>query len=488
MSATLSVVKRPCGTGNPGSMSVTVTGGTSPYTYTWYRQGILWGTPSASSSNTMLNSTITASTTAGGYYVVIQDACGTTVNSNSQTIPNGTAVDFQSAQTPWRFSDILCYGGNGRVAGGVTGTSGTKYMELVNNATQAVYTSSPTALFTAQPNTPTNTAHMASVPLGIYTVRAKDALSVCQSPNTYTVEVGAGLPSPPVQPSQIALTLNPNPACFNTSEGQIGATGSGGTLTQGATYQFQLYNSSNTLLSTISGANNFDNVAPGNYTVKITDVNGCNTTATTIVGESPLLTATIFAVSSEVCAGETVAFELESTNTPCNGCNGVFISYNVLYGGLQTLPTQTTTELAFGQTQQITIPNSIYNTQNITVEIVSITDGNCTNPISGSATTIVKPIPQPNAGSNQSICDGTTLTLTGTTQNVLDDLEWQDEDGNVISQVFNPSFTPVLAVYNEPIAYIYTLQATAQNGCIATDAVTVTVNPVPDIVKENKQD
>jgi hypothetical protein len=84
---------------------------------------------------------------------------------------------------------------------------------------------------------------------------------------------------------------------------------------------------------------------------------------------------------------------------------------------------------------------------------------NCT-----SATVTVNPSPSVNAGSDQTVCAGTSVTLSGSGANTY---SWSNSISNNVS--FVPSTTAT-----------YTVTGTnTSTGCINTDQVIVTVNPLP---------
>lgn len=93
---------------------------------------------------------------------------------------------------------------------------------------------------------------------------------------------------------------------------------------------------------------------------------------------------------------------------------------------------------------------------------VTVTDANgCVN--SDNVTVIVNPIPAVNAGADQSVCLGNSLTLSGSgAQNYV----WDNGITNGIA--FTLSSTTA-----------FTVTGTDANGCSNTDIVTVNVNPLP---------
>jgi gliding motility-associated-like protein len=78
----------------------------------------------------------------------------------------------------------------------------------------------------------------------------------------------------------------------------------------------------------------------------------------------------------------------------------------------------------------------------------------------------VSPSPMINAGTDQTVCDGSSVTLNASGAAIY---VWDNGVDDGVS--FNPTTTTV-----------YTVVGTDVNGCIGTDAVTVTVSPVPNVI------
>ncbi len=100
-----------------------------------------------------------------------------------------------------------------------------------------------------------------------------------------------------------------------------------------------------------------------------------------------------------------------------------------------------------------------------TTYTVTGTDGNgCMN--TDQVDVIVNPLPNVNAGPDQVICEGAQVTLSGAgAVNYV----W---DNGVVDGV---AFTPAVGTIT------YTVTGTDANGCVNTDQVDVTVNPLPNV-------
>jgi hypothetical protein len=99
-----------------------------------------------------------------------------------------------------------------------------------------------------------------------------------------------------------------------------------------------------------------------------------------------------------------------------------------------------------------------------TLMVTGVTQGGCT--ASDFVTVNVLQAPLADAGLDQSICEGQSVTLTGTGSGII---SWDNSVQNGSAFIPNASTT-------------YTLSVTdVSNGCIATDSVLVTVNPLPAV-------
>jgi hypothetical protein len=76
----------------------------------------------------------------------------------------------------------------------------------------------------------------------------------------------------------------------------------------------------------------------------------------------------------------------------------------------------------------------------------------------------VNPLPVVNAGADVSICTGSSTTLTAT---------------GAVTYVWNTGATTDAITVSPTTTTTYTVTGTDANGCVNTDQVTVTVNPLP---------
>ena len=221
------------------------------------------------------------------------------------------------------------------------------------------------------------------------------------------------------------------------------------------------------------------------YTVIGTDANGCVNTDDMTVTVNPNPTPTING-ATEYCAGTFATLSTDQPyttyawstgdNTPttnvtdadnpitvtvtngfgCSGTSGVFtvtennvITYNssiticqgdvaVIHGNNETV--------AGVYSQTFILPTGCDSISNVTL--------------------IVNPLPNVNAGVDQVVCDGVATTLTAT---------------GALNYVWDNGVTNGVAFTQGVGTTTYTVTGTDINGCVNTDQVDVTVNPLPNV-------
>ncbi|PHI21751.1 hypothetical protein CEQ90_00240 [Lewinellaceae bacterium SD302] len=239
-----------------GSIDLTVTGGTAPYTYDWDGDGV--------DDDQDLDNL-----EAGTYTVVVIDANGCEATT-SVTITEPTQLVLDLAET-----DVLCFGeATGSIDLTITGG---------------------TPGYTIQWNTGSTSEDLNNLPAGTYTVVVTDA-NECSETASVTIE----------QPTQLNVdAIATDVDCFEGGNGSVNATASGGT--EPYTY----------LWSTGAETEDIFNLVAGTYTVTVTDANGCEATASATVEEPTEIS--LFTVVTDIeCAGEeTGAIDLNvSGGTP----------------------------------------------------------------------------------------------------------------------------------------------------------------------------
>ena len=244
-SFTTSFINDSCFGYSDGSITVTVNGTLTPYTFYWL--------PTGATSQNLTNIPI------GTYTVRVYDGNGCPVPGvdSTVTITQPTQVSATSTMTP-----VSCFGGgNGCI--NVTPTGGT-----------GAYNNSWTNGITTNTNNPCN------LMAGIYTDTVTDAYGCWYITPDITV----------TQPTQLGIivdTVTPV-SCVGNSDGAITVTDTGGT--PGYTY----------LWSQGGTTNPVTGLAVGSYTVTVTDANNCTITDVIPVGIVPPL-ALSATVSNVLC-------------------------------------------------------------------------------------------------------------------------------------------------------------------------------------------
>jgi gliding motility-associated-like protein len=339
---------------------------------------------------------------------------------------------------------------------------------------------------------------------GTYSVTATDA-NGCSATASTNITINA-LPLP--------AASNTGPYCVATNI-QLNATG-------GTTYNWSgpLAFASGTQNPTITGATL---AMAGNYTVTVTDANGCSATAVTAVVINNALSP-VASNTGPYCAGATIQLNViggtgftwsgpnsfssslqnpslntstvamgglySVTATDANGCSGT-ASTTVVVNSLPTPSASNTGPYCAGATMQLNAaggttytwsgPNSYSNsTQNPSLAgagaansgtySVTVTDANGCS-ASASTSVVVHALPIPSASNTGPYCAGGTLQL-----NAAGGATYTWGGPNTFnSAAQNPS----VANSTTAMAGVYTVTVTDVNSCSATAATTVIVNANP---------
>ncbi|MEN9442177.1 MAG: hypothetical protein RLZ33_2254 [Bacteroidota bacterium] len=312
---------------------------------------------------------------------------------------------------------------------------------------------------------------------------------------TYTV---TGTSSGCTNTDQIVVTVNPLPTIVANdvsvcSNGTVALNASGA-----STYTW----SPGTDLSATSGSTvNSTPAATFTYTVTGTDVNGCvNTDPITVTvvpttpvnagpdvaicqGNSTMLSASggiNYTWDNGLGNGNNVSISPLSTTTysvigtDANGCPGTD-DMTVTINSNPSINAGTDITICAGAPITLTGSGAInYTWDNgatngitfipLSSELFTVTgtDANGCNS-TDQINVIVNPLPTVNAGIDQTVCEGTSVTLSGSGASTY---SW---DNGIID---NSAFVPTSTL-------TYTVTGTDINGCINTDNVIVTFNPLP---------
>jgi len=237
-----------CNGGSNGSASILANGGTAPYQYLW--------NPTAQTSATATG------LSAGTYTVTITDANGCTITT--------TTIITQPMQALSASTTIVA---NVSCNGGSNGSASV----LANGGTSPY-------IYSWNPSAQTN-ATATGLNAGTYTVTVTDA-------NGCTTTVSATI-TQPLQALSASTNVIANVSCNGGSNGSTSVLANGGT----SPYVYLWIPSAQTN-ATATG------LSAGNYTVTITDANGCTITTTAIITQ-PLqaLSASTSVIANVSCNG-----------------------------------------------------------------------------------------------------------------------------------------------------------------------------------------
>ena len=445
-----------CGNNN-GSATVTPSGGVGPYGCTWLPSG-----------GPGLNATNLG---AGTYTYTVTDANGCTL-TQTVNVPSTGGLTTNIAGT-----DPLCFGG----------TTGSVTITPVGGNPAYTYAWTPNVSATG---TASNLA------AGTYSCTVTDA-SGCSSTSSFTLN----------DPPQLtASAAGFNVTCFGACDGQVVTIPAGGT----GTYTF-LWNTGCTTAA-CSG------VCFGNYTVTITDQNGCTvqdtanvTQPTQVVAGAVMTPATCGQADGSATAnanGGTGAFTYQWIGGPAtaaynnipagtyscictdaNGCsdtaviavtnlNGVTLTscgttdiscYGLTDGDITVCPQGGTPAFTYSWSPNVSATTNATNLA-AGVYVVTVTDAN------GCIGTVTVTLTQPpqllvTAVSNPAaVCAGSPVTLTANPQGGTPTYTVTWTPGNLTGNTQN--LTPAATT-------TYTATVVDANGCTADTTTLVTVNAIP---------
>jgi hypothetical protein len=261
LNATTSVTNLNCATGATGSITVTVppNSGVAPYQYS------LNGGPLQ--SNNVFNGLST-----GTYTVFATDinGCSTTLNNVTVNRSGNLGVGYTS-------TTASCSGINN---GSITILPPSFYTPIQ---------------YSINGGSPQTSNIFSGLAAGNYTISVSDAIG-CTGSTIITITQGAG----------VTATFATTPtSCSGTNNGTVTVTPGGGSFP----YQYSLNG------APLQSSNVFSGLAAGNYTIRVVDVNGCDSTYPVTINSGIALNATI-----------------SKTNVSCNGAADGTITVNVSTG------------------------------------------------------------------------------------------------------------------------------------------------------------
>ncbi len=375
-----------CAGGATGSATVTASGGNGTLTYSW---------------NTIPIQTSATATglIAGTYTVTITDGNSCSIPKQVTILEPNAIVTSIASQT-----NVLCFGDSTGVA--TISVSGGTGIKTYSWDTMPVQT----------------TATAAGLAAGSYTLTVTDA-NGCQKNQTVIITQPSGVLSS-------SISSSTNVSCFGGNDGVATATVVGGT----APYSYSWNTVPTQTLATATG------LKAGNYTVLISDSNGCTTSTAITITQPVGMTASITAQTNVFCSGNSTG---SATVTATDGTPPYSYSWN-------TLPVQTS-DVA------VNLPKGNYT--------VTITDAK------GCTTTRQATITEPN-GIVTAIASQTNVNCFGNNTGAVS----ISASGGAVTLNYSWDTSPIQTTPSLTglIAGTYNLTVTDANNCKKVQTVTIT--------------
>jgi gliding motility-associated-like protein len=337
-----------------GSIDLTVSGGTSPYTYSW-------NTTPAQTTQDLSN------LSAGTYTVTITDDNGCSTTSSVTLSQPASGMTASTTQT-----DVLC---NGDATGSID-------LTVIGGTGTYTYSWNTTPVQT--------TEDLTNLQAGTYTVTVTD-----QSNCTTTATAVITEPTAPLS----ASTTQTNVLCNGNTTGSIDLTVTGGTSPY--TYSWNT--------TPVQTTQDLSNLGAGSYTVNITDDNGCSTNASVTITEPTVLSATLDGQINVTCFGGNNGSVLITTSGGV-GPYSISPAQNNLIAGPYTFIVTDNNGCQFPVNAQITEPQA-----DLTVSISSQTNVSCNGLSDGSVVLAISggTAPYSSSPSTTNLSPGTyTYTVT----------------------------------------------------------------------------
>ncbi|PCH94366.1 MAG: hypothetical protein COB85_05715 [Bacteroidetes bacterium] len=264
-----------CNGGMDGSVDISVTGGTTPYTYLWNDSG--------SQSNA-----IATGLQAGNYTLVVTDD-NSCIDSISGTITEPSLLTISLIDSV----QVAC---NADATGSATVSSSggsTPYTYLWNDSNSQ--TDSMATGLTA----------------GTYTAYTTD-MNGCMDSVSISI----------TEPGLLSLTVDADSAsCNNYADGQIYVTITGGV----STFSF-VWSTADSTINTSAISDTSGGQLAGTYSVIVTDANGCLASDSATIGQPPEISLTAFTLSNPNCNGDTDGMANVIVNTGVSPYNYMWSS------------------------------------------------------------------------------------------------------------------------------------------------------------------
>lgn len=461
---------------NGASATLTASGGSGMY---------IWSNGVTSQSSITVN-------TPGTYTVRVAGSCGLSAPSNAIVVTAGVALAAPTVSPSG--NQQLCNGesvtlsatgtdvmwSNGATGNSITVNTAGTYYAYDRNVCGNSANSNAVTITTVVCPTPLPGSSFFVCPGALKTLDAgagydtyewsngATTQTIAVGPGTYSVTVsrqGCFASSAPVTVGYYSVTtptITPSGATTFCAGGSV-------TLTASAGISYNWSNGANTNSITASAA--------GTYYVSVTDANGCTATSAAInVNLHPLSVAVaVIAGSTSVCqnGGSPVVSFIGS-----GGTAPYTFTYTINGGSNQTITTTS------GNSVTVAAPTNTAGAY--TYSLVSVSDANCSAPVSGMATITVNALPTATISGDAAVCRNATapiVTFTGAGGVAPYTFSYKINNGELqtITTVSGNS-TSVSVPKDAAGSFVYTLVGVQEgNGCVnaASGAATVVVNPLP---------
>ncbi len=386
-----------------GSINISASGGTGPYTFAWTGAGV------------SVNSEDQSGLTVGNYSVVVTDANGCSTASLPVTItqPSSSVTVSLNSKT-----DVLCFG-TSTGAINITPSGGTgPYSFAWTGAGVSINSEDQTGLIA-----------------GNYSVLVTDA-NGCST---------ASLPVTITQPSSsvtVSLNSKTDVLCFGTATGTINISPSGGTGP---------YSYSWTGAGVNANSEDQSGLVAGNYSVIVTDANGCSTASlpVTITQPSSGVSVSLDSKTNVLCFGASTG----AINITASGSTGPY-TYTWTGAGVNA-GSEDQTGLAAGSYSVI-----------------------AKDAIGCSSSSLPVTISQPpaisinNISSNSPVCSDNLLSLSSSATGGTGILNYSWTGPNSFASLLK---NPTISNAQTSASGLYILTVTDENGCSASATTNVII-------------
>jgi hypothetical protein len=365
-----------CGGGNDGTATENPSGGVAPYTYLWNN---------GATTQTILGLVI------GTYTVTVTDANGC-IKQDAVVITQPVPISCNTTAT-----DVSCNGGNNGTVS-VVANGGTMPLTYIWNTNPSQSTTTATGLFA-----------------GTYTVTITDANGCSQQCSATVNQASSTLAC------LVSVVNDVN--CYNAGNGSLMVTATGGT----GLYTYNWNTSPTQTSATATG------LIAGNYSVIVTDANGCTTTCFGSVTEPAALTCSVNSIQS-TCGLSNGSLSV----VPIGGTPG----YSFMWSN--------------GSTDQ-SIAGLVSGTFTVTVTDVNGCTSSCNASISGSSAIIFTTTSSP--VTCNSACNGTGSVVNALGGTPPYSYLWSDGSTNLNATSL--------------CSGVYTVTVSDNAGCSSTSSITI---------------